>query len=72
MRKYCVFQIFLLSGIKPCSNIINFDIVDFSEPRPEKSDKFLLTLSVCLSCFIPDILHILFMFLLHVMFSGYE
>ena len=38
---------FLLRGIKAylCPNIINFDAVDFSEPRPEEV-MFLLMLSV--------------------------
>ena len=41
-RKYCVFQIFFLRGIKAylCPNIINFDSVDFSEPRPEEVISF--------------------------------
>ena len=41
-KKYCIFQIFLLRGIKAylCPNIINFDSVDFSEPRPEEVISF--------------------------------
>ena len=49
-RKCCVLQIFLLRSIKAylCPNIVNFDSVDFSERRPWRSDKFLLTRSVYL------------------------
>ena len=41
-RKSCVFQIFLLRGIKAylCPNIINFDSADFSERRPEEVISF--------------------------------
>ena len=41
-EKYCVFQIFLLRGIKAylCPNMINFDSVDFSQPRPEEVISF--------------------------------
>ena len=41
-RKSCVFQIFSLRSIKAylCSNIINFDSVDFSERRPEELIRF--------------------------------
>ena len=41
-RKSCVFQIFLLRGIKAylCANIINFDSVDFSGHRPEEVISF--------------------------------
>ena len=42
MRKFSVFQIFLLRIIKAylCPNIIDFDSVDFSERRPEEVISF--------------------------------
>ena len=41
-RKSSVFQIFLVRSIKAnlCPNIINFDIVEFSERRPEEVISF--------------------------------
>ena len=51
-RKLCVFEIFLLRSIKAylCPNIINSDIVDFSEHRPEEVISFFWSSVYIIGC----------------------